>query len=141
VRWGSPQGNAAKNERASMVRKLLTAVAAFLADEADCIQLPDFAFRKAERRENGGHRGKTRQGLVAAGRGGVNLSLRVARKAEAAPSISHFSHCAKNVIRVVANTAKSSQFVGDRRVILFSAVCRKPLYLLAKRLLRQDLVN
>ena len=53
-----------------MVGKLLIAVPAFLADEADCIKLAAFAFRKAERRENGGNRGKTQQGLVAA-EGGV----------------------------------------------------------------------
>ena len=52
-----------------MVRKLLTAVSAFLADEADRIEITNFAFRKAERREKGGDRGKTRQGLVAVGRG------------------------------------------------------------------------
>ena len=124
-----------------MVGKLLIAVSAFLTDEADCIELPDFAFRKAERWECGVDRGKTRQGLIAAEGGSANLILRVARNAEAAPSISHFSHCAKNVIRVVAKPCKSSQFVGDRGWVLFSAVCRKPLYLLAKRLLRQDLVN
>jgi len=66
VRWRSPQGNAAKNERSGMVGKLLTAISAFLANETDCIELSDFAFRKAERRENGGDRGKARQGLIAA---------------------------------------------------------------------------
>ena len=114
MRGGSPQGNAAKNERSGMECELLLSIGAFLADEVDGIELPDFVFRKAERRENGVDRGKTRQGSVAAEGGSVNLSLRVARKAEAGPSISHFSHCAKNVIRVVAKAAKSSQFVGDR---------------------------
>ncbi len=70
MRWRSPQGNAAKNERSGMVGKLLIAVSAFLAGETDCIELPDFAFRKAERWEYGVDRGKTRQGLVAA-EGGV----------------------------------------------------------------------
>ena len=49
-----------------MERKLLTAVSAFLANEAGRIDLPNFALREAERRENGGLRGKTRKGLVAA---------------------------------------------------------------------------
>ena len=70
VRWRSPQGNAAKDERSGMVGELLIAVSAFLADETDGIELSAFTFRKAERRENGGDRGKTRQGLVAA-EGGV----------------------------------------------------------------------
>ena len=70
MRWRSPQGNAAKDERSSMVGELLIAISAFLADEADCIELPAFAFRKAERWEYGVSRGKTRQGLVAA-EGGV----------------------------------------------------------------------
>jgi len=70
VRWRSPQGNAAKDERSGMVGELLIAVSAFLADEADCIELPDFAFRQAERWEYGVDRGKTRQGSIAA-EGGV----------------------------------------------------------------------
>jgi len=53
-----------------MVGELLIAVSAFLADEADCIELPDFAFRQAERWEYGVDRGKTRQGSIAA-EGGV----------------------------------------------------------------------
>ena len=114
MRWRSPQGNAAKDERSGMVGKLLVAVSAFLTDEADCIELSDFAFREVERRENGVGRGKTRQELIAVEGWSVNLSLRVARNAEAATSISHSSHCAKNVIRVVAKAAKSSQFVGDQ---------------------------
>lgn len=64
----------------------------------------------------------------------------MARNSEAPPSI-RFLHCAKNVIRVVAKAGKSSTIVGDRGVVLFSAICRKPLNLLAKRLLRQDLAN
>ena len=67
---GAPQRDAAKDEGASMVGEFLLAVFALLADEADCIELPAFAFRKAERWEYGLNRGKTRQGLVAA-EGGV----------------------------------------------------------------------
>ena len=63
------------------------------------------------------------------------------RWGSSAVDLSRFPHCAKNVIAVVAKRGKSSLFVGDRRVILFSAICRKPLNLLAKRLLRQDLAN
>jgi hypothetical protein len=69
VRGGSPQGNAAKDERSGMVGKLLIAVSVLLADEADCIELPGFAFGKAERWEYGVDRGKTRQVLIAAERG------------------------------------------------------------------------
>ena len=69
MRRRSPQGNAAKNERSGMVGKLLVAASAFLADEADRIELPNFAFRKTKRREYAGGRGKTRQGLVVAGWG------------------------------------------------------------------------
>ena len=70
MRWRPPQGDAAKDERSGMVGKLLIAVSAFFADEAVGVKLPDFAFRKPERWKNGGDRGKTRQGLVAA-EGGV----------------------------------------------------------------------
>jgi hypothetical protein len=52
-----------------MVGKLLIAVSALLADEADCIELPGFGFGKAERWEYGVDRGKTRQVLIAAERG------------------------------------------------------------------------
>jgi hypothetical protein len=52
-----------------MVGKLLIAVSVLLADEADCIELPGFAFGKAERWEYGVDRGKTRQVLIAAERG------------------------------------------------------------------------
>ena len=49
--------------------------------------------------------------------------------------------CDKNVIPIVAKPGKSRKFGWDRGEILFSAICRKPLNSLAKRLLRQDLAN
>jgi hypothetical protein len=49
VRWGTPQGNTAENERSGVVGDLLFAVTAFLTNEADGIELFDFAFGKTKR--------------------------------------------------------------------------------------------
>ena len=46
VRWGPPQGDAAKDERSGMVGKLLIAVSALLAHEADCIELLESTARE-----------------------------------------------------------------------------------------------
>ena len=76
-----------------MVGKLLIAVSAFLADEADGIELLDFAFRKAERREYGVDRSETRQGSIAA-EGECELKLASGSKGGGcAVNIAFFSLC------------------------------------------------
>ena len=141
IRWGPSQGDTAQDKRVSLVSEILLEVSAFLTHQTDSLELFDLVFGETERRQYRLDGGK-RHSLAGAEKVRVNpRDSRVIRNGEIGPSNVHSPNCARNVIRVVANRSKSSQFVGDRRLILFSAICRKPLYLLAKRLLRQDLAN
>jgi hypothetical protein len=53
VRWGSPQGNAAEDEGTGMVRELLLPISAFLAHQANGLELFEPLLRDAESRQYG----------------------------------------------------------------------------------------
>ena len=70
--WGPPQGNATKDERASVVGEFLLAVSVLLAHHADGVEFFNLAFREADRRQYGLKRVE-RQGSTAANRWGLNF--------------------------------------------------------------------
>ena len=56
--WGAPQGNATKDERASLVGEFLLAVSALVAHQADRVELFDLAFGNTDCRQYGLKRGE-----------------------------------------------------------------------------------
>ena len=107
----SPQRNAAKYERASVVGEFLLAASALLTHHADRVEFFDLGFRKTESRQYG-LKGVEWQGSTAANGGGVNLdrSARSSGFGEFPSQVSTGHDCDKNVIPIVAKPGKSRKF-------------------------------